>query len=54
MSLLVPGPGPAELMVVAHQATDHARAAIPATVHVDGSPHPHSVDDRDSTRSFSW
>ena len=33
----------AEFMIVAHRATDEAAAAIPATVHVDGSLRPQTV-----------
>ncbi|MGH3624626.1 MAG: carbamoyltransferase family protein, partial [Sciscionella sp.] len=38
-------PGPADFMIVAYPATDHAQAAIPATVHVDGSLRPQAVND---------
>jgi carbamoyltransferase len=35
--------GPADFMIVAHRATEEAAAAIPATVHVDGTLRPQTV-----------
>jgi carbamoyltransferase len=40
---LVVSPGSADFMIVAHQATDRAKAGIPATVHIDGSLRPQVV-----------
>jgi carbamoyltransferase len=38
-------PGPSEFMIVACRATDEARAAVPAVVHVDGTVRPQAVSD---------
>ena len=35
--------GPADFMIVAHRATEEAAAAIPATVHIDGTLRPQTV-----------
>lgn len=50
MNRFVIDPGPTEFMIVAHQATDHARTTIPATVHVDASVRPQAVHDHVTPR----
>lgn len=42
-STFISQPGPADFMIVAHQATDDATTRIPATVHIDGSLRPQTV-----------
>ncbi len=45
----VDGAGPCEFMIVAHEATEQARADIPGVVHVDGSMRPQIVADADES-----
>ncbi len=47
---LIAEPGPADFMVISYPATDHARATIPATVHVDGSMRPQIVQEATNPR----
>jgi carbamoyltransferase len=42
--------GPADFMIVAHHATEEASAAIPATVHVDGTLRPQTVHESSDPR----